>query len=476
MAHTPISGTLLVIDDDAPSCRLVKAIFEAEGLKVVTAQDGQSGLAAAESHRPDIALVDLQMPDVSGFDVLERLNVLMPGITTIMLTGSKDLRNAVKAMRLGAFDYLTKPMNQEEVVLVVRRALENRALREEVQDLRRHVGRSGADKLASQMGSSEQIKRVIEQVSTVAASNFTVLVLGETGTGKEVVSQAIHELSERRKRPFVALDCGAIPDALLESELFGHEKGAFTGADRRKEGRFRLAEGGTCFLDEMGNLPLNLQAKLLRVLESGQVQSVGSDRATSMDVRFIAATNQDLEERISRGAFRPDLYFRLAQYEIRLPALRERPDDIDYLARRFMEEASVELRRPMQTIVPAALDLLRRHTWPGNVRELRNVVRQSVLQTQGLAVAAEAVQSALRSALGVRHARAAGETGEAGPPQSLREVAAQATLTAERQAILEALRASGGNKSEAARALKTDYKTLHIKMKQMGIRAADVSS
>jgi DNA-binding NtrC family response regulator len=291
MAHTLLSGTVLVIDDDKPSCRLVTAIFEAEGLKVVTAHDGQSGLAAAEAHRPDIALIDLQMPGISGFDVLERLTAMMPAMPAVILTGSKDVKNAVKAMRLGAFDYLTKPMDQDAVVLMVRRALETRALREEVLDLRRHLGRTVRDSLAFQMGSSDLITRVIEQVATVAASNFTVLLLGETGTGKEIVSQAIHQSSDRRKRPFVALDCGAIPDALLESELFGHEKGAFTGADRRKEGRFRLAEGGTCFLDEMGNLPLNLQAKLLRVLESGQVQSVGSERATPMDVRFIAATN-----------------------------------------------------------------------------------------------------------------------------------------------------------------------------------------
>jgi len=328
-----------------------------------------------------VALVDLRMPGISGFEVLERLRTAAPSMPAIMLTGSGDVKNAVRAMQLGAFDYLTKPMNHEEVVLIVRRALESRALHEEVQQLRRHAG-GNADDLAVQMGSSDQIKQVIEQVRTVAVSNFTVLLLGETGTGKEIVSQAIHQLSARRRKPFVALDCGAIPDALLESELFGHEKGAFTGADRSQTGRFRLAEGGTCFLDEMGNLPLNLQAKLLRVLESGEVQPIGAAQTTPMDVRFIAATNHDLDERVRLGAFRADLYFRLAQYAIRLPALRERPDDIEYLARRFMMEASIELRRPMQTIVPAALDLLRRHTWPGNVRELRNVVRQAVLQTQ----------------------------------------------------------------------------------------------
>ena len=467
-----MSATLLIIDDEEAMCRLVTGIFNAEGLTVVAAHDGQSGLEIAATLHPDVVLADLRMPGISGFDVLERLKADMPALPTIMLTGSSDVKNAVRAMRLGAFDYLTKPFDREEIVLIVRRALETRALRQEVQDLRRHVGRNAGDHLAAQMGSSDKNRRLIEQVEMVAVSNFTVLVLGETGTGKEIVSHAIHELSERRLRAFVALDCGAIPDTLLESELFGHEKGAFTGAERRNAGRLRLAEGGTCFLDEIGNLPLNLQAKLLRVVESGQVQSIGAARATTMDVRFIAATNQDLEERVSQGAFRADLYFRLAQYAIRLPSLRERPEDIEYLARRFMEEASIELRRPMQMIVPAALDLLRRHTWPGNVRELRNIVRQAVLQTCGLAVSAAVVQLAL----GGWDAAARPQTGVAMTRHSLRAIAAQATLTAESHAILEALRASAGNKSQAARALKTDYKTLHLKMKQMGIRAADFMS
>jgi transcriptional regulator with GAF, ATPase, and Fis domain len=320
------------------------------------------------------------------------------------------------------------------------------------------------------MGSSDQVKRVIEQVGIVAASNFTALVSGETGTGKELVAHAIHQLSDRRRRPFVALDCGAIPEPLLESELFGHEKGAFTGAERRTEGRFRLAEGGTCFLDEVGNLAMNLQAKLLRVLESGQVQPVGADRTRPMNVRFVSATNHDLQERVSQGLFRPDLYFRLAQYAIRLPPLRERAEDIAYLTERFLEEASIELRRPMQAIGPDALDLLRRHSWPGNVRELRNVVRQVVLQAKGLVIHSEAVRWALGEAERAAPVAAAARTG-----RSLREVAVHAAGLAEHQAICDTLRATLGNKSLAAKALQTNYKTLHLKMKHLGIRAHDFS-
>jgi two-component system nitrogen regulation response regulator GlnG len=306
-------------------------------------------------------------------------------------------------------------------------------------------------------------------VATVAASNFTVLILGETGTGKELVAHAIHRQSERQAKPFVALDCGAIPDLLLESELFGHERGAFTGADRKRVGSFQLADGGTCFLDEVGNLPLNLQAKLLRVLESRQVQPVGAARPSAIDIRFVAATNQDLQARVAHGAFRADLYFRLAQYTIALPPLRERTADIPHLTRRFLREASVELRRPVQEVLPPAIEALERHQWPGNVRELRNVVRQAVLQSQELVISA----SAVRAALGAGQPVASPPVVEAPVNGSLKEIADEAAREAEHAAIVRALRVSSGNKSRAAQALRTDYKTLHRKMKAFGIRARD---
>jgi two-component system nitrogen regulation response regulator GlnG len=318
------------------------------------------------------------------------------------------------------------------------------------------------------MGPSAQVRDVVDQVATVAASRFTVLVLGETGTGKELVAQAIHKSSERRRGPFVALDCGAIPEALLESELFGHEKGSFTGADRKKQGRFQLAEGGSLFLDEVGNLPASLQAKLLRVLESQQVVSVGGARATALDVRFIAATNDDLPARVTNGRFRADLYFRLAQYTLELPPLRDRPGDIPYLAARFASEASIELRRPVREILPDAIELLQRQPWPGNVRELRNVVRQAVLKTRDLVIG----KSAFRGILGKG---SAGSTtpGHGSAGASLKEIATLAARQAEHDAICQTLRATQGNKSQAARALSTDYKTLHLKMKSLGIRARD---
>jgi DNA-binding NtrC family response regulator len=385
-----------------------------------------------------------------------------------MLTVSRDIKTAVRATQLGAFDYLTKPIEHDEIVLVVGRALETRALKLEVEDLRQRVGRGEADSLAAQMGSSAQVRQVIDQVGVVAASSFTVLILGETGTGKELVAQAIHRQSDRCRRPFVALDCGAIPEPLLESELFGHERGAFTGADRRKVGSFQLADGGTCFLDEVGNLPVNLQAKLLRVLESRQVQPVGASRPSSMDIRFIAATNQNLQERVSQGLFRADLYFRLAQYTIAVPPLRARSEDVAYLTQRFLQEASVELRRPVHDVVPAALELLQGYGWPGNVRELRNVIRQAVLQTKELVIRPVLLRAIMGGANGAAPVLRTGTV-----EQSLRQIADEAARTAERQAITEALRASAGNKSQAAKRLKTDYKTLHLKIKHLGMRARD---
>jgi two-component system nitrogen regulation response regulator GlnG len=302
----------------------------------------------------------------------------------------------------------------------------------------------------------------------VAKSNLSVLIVGETGTGKELVAQAIHRQSDRRRQPFIALDCGAIPEPLLESELFGHERGAFTGADRRRAGHFQLASGGSCFLDEIGNLPLTLQAKLLRVLECREVRPLGADRATTVDVRFIAATIEDLQPRALDGRFRADLYFRLAQYTIVVPPLRQRPEDLAHLAQRFLDEASVELRKPVCRLAPAAFELLRRHHWPGNVRELRNVVKQALLRSDGLAIKPMDLRALLASP-----PPRAGDALDSMRMPSLKKIAGDATRTAERDTICQALRTTNGNRSRAASLLRTDYKTLLRKIRQLDIRVRE---
>jgi DNA-binding NtrC family response regulator len=457
---------LLVVDDDPAVAKLLRAVFVREGFDVFAVEDGESGVARALADKPDLVILDFELPKLDGLQVLERVKSEMPELPIVMLTGRDNVKLAVRSMQLGASNYVTKPFDPEEIIVIVRRAMEMRALTTEVEDLRRQVGSAAG--LDVQMGTSAAVRRIAEQVKTVGVTNFSVLILGETGTGKELVAAALHRQSERRAKPFVALDCGAIPEALLESELFGHEKGAFTGADRRRAGHFHLAESGTLFLDEIGNLPLGLQAKLLRVLESRQLRSIGAGQSTSIDVRFIAATNNDLQGRVTAGQFRSDLYFRLAQYTISLPPLRERPDDVPYLAERFMREVGVELRRPMQGIAPDALAVLRAHPWPGNVRQLRNVIRQAVLESQDLLVDRVSVELLLGSATAAKDVPIPSLSG-----RSLKEIAEKAALEAERRAISEALRETHGNKSQAARVLKTDFKTLHVKMKNLGIQARD---
>jgi DNA-binding NtrC family response regulator len=460
------NGALLVIDDDEITCKVIGAIFTAEGMTVSAAHDAASGLRCISDDAPDVVILDLNLNDADGLDVLARLQETHPSLPTIILTAHGAIKSALHATRLGAFDYLTKPIDRDELVVAVQRALKTRALEHEVEHLRRQVSEGS---LSALMGRSTLARAVVDQVRMVAASNFTVLVLGATGTGKELVAQAIHRQSARCSKPLIALDCGAIPETLLESELFGYEKGSYSGAERRKEGRFQLAQGGTFFLDEIGNLSAALQAKLLRVLESRQVHAVGSTRARDIDVRFIAATNADLLERVRSGAFRTDLYFRLAQYTISLPSLRSRVADIPDLAQRFLEEASIELRKPVHGIVPEAIALLQQHAWPGNVRELRNVVRQAVLETRELVIRPDVLALYLNPKVQPVPSGVA-------TTKSLREIAEEAAREAERQAIHEVLRQTKGNKSEAARTLRTDYKTLHLKMKSFGIRGQDFDS
>jgi DNA-binding NtrC family response regulator len=351
------------------------------------------------------------------------------------------------------------------LILTLERAVERHRLHSRIEELKRQ---GQGSTLAERMGGSPAIALVIQQVAQVAESNFTVLVQGETGTGKELVARAIHQQSPRRQSPFVAVDCGAIPETLVESELFGHERGAFTGAQARREGHFQLAKGGTLFLDEIGNVPLATQAKLLRALEQREVHPLGGARAVTVDARIIAATNSELEESVKAGRFRADLYYRLSEFTIALPPLRSRREDIMHLSQRFLDEVSMELRRPVRRISDEAMQVLLHHDWPGNVRELRNVVRKAALLATDV-VTPEHIPALSASA--PAHARAGAEP--VGEDLSLREVAELAAVQAEREIIRHALESTKGNKSQAARLLRTDYTTLHAKMKRYGISARD---
>jgi DNA-binding NtrC family response regulator len=460
-------GVKILVVDDEPDIRAVLGeCLAAAGFETQEAADGDEAVAAVQADRPAVILLDVAMPRRGGMEALPELKRIAPDVPVIMCTAYMDVPTAVRAMQLGAYDYLTKPFDPDLLTLTVKRALERQELLTRIDELK---SQGEGMSLADRMGGSRGIEAVIQQVSQVARSSFTVLIQGETGTGKELVARAIHHQSPRRDKPFVAVDCGAIPETLVESELFGYERGAFTGAVRRKDGRFQAAGGGTVFLDEVGNLPLPTQAKLLRAIEERQVTPLGATRPVPVDARIIAASNVDLEDASRAGRFRPDLYYRLNEFGVTLPPLRSRREDIAHLARRFLDEVSMELRRPVHGITDDAMELLRLHDWPGNVRELKNVIRKAAL------LATDLITPEFLPPLGApgggrqRAVVAPTVSGEL----SLREVTEVATADAERRAIRQALEAATGNKTQAARLLRTDYSTLHGKMKRYGISARD---
>src|SRR5438105_4176195 len=481
-------GHVLIVDDDPA---LLQALAEAlririAGLTVDTAESAAAALEQITARDYDAIVADIKMPGMDGLELLAEIRTHRPDTPTLMITGYGELDLVVQALRAGAYDFIRKPIDRDYFVASLRRAMEARALSRRVNG--QQLGLEGhlneletiveertrelrernkviESPLRFLMSPNGPMEKIVEQIKHVADSPLTVLVEGETGTGKELVARAIHQLSARREKPFIAVDCGAIPDTLIESELFGYEKGAFTGAHQRKEGQFQLAEGGTLFLDEIVNLPLPTQSKLLRALQERQVQPLGSKRPVHVAARIVAASNVPLEREVRAGRFRQDVYYRLNEFGITLPPLRER-DDILHLANEFLPDASMELGRPCHKISEAAAQVLLRYHWPGNVRELRNVIRRAIL------IAKDVIEPEHLSVLPVDAPPATALRGEPAPvDSSLKEIADAAAGDAEQQAIRSALHASKGNKSEAARHLRTDYKTLHLKMKQYGIEA-----
>jgi len=459
-------GKILVVDDEREVRRLLVDFLAADGFETIEAEDGEAAVDLIQKHAADVVVLDLTMPKLGGMDVLRRTADVPARVPVIMLTAVYDLRTAVQAMQLGAYDYLIKPFDRATLRHQIRRALERQSLLVEIDALKTQLVQS--DSLGALIGTSAEIQGVIRRIRQVAPSSFTVLIQGETGTGKELVARAIHHESARGDRPFIAIDCGAIPETLIESELFGYEKGAFTGADRRKEGYFNLADGGTLFLDEVTNLPAATQAKLLRVIQERMVWRVGARTPTRIDVRIVAACNVAIEAAAKSGAFREDLYYRLNEFPIVVPPLRARRDDIQGLAAHFLQEAGLELQRPARGFADDASRALLAHGWPGNVRELRNVVRRAVLVSDGVVTEAD---------LALPEAEPSGDAGAgaAATPEfaSLKEARGHGAAEAERRVIHAALLAAHGNKSEAARLLKTDFKTLHVKMRQLGIALSE---
>jgi DNA-binding NtrC family response regulator len=458
---------ILIVDDEKDFCEILFHVIRREGFAPLVAHNGETALEMVRVGMPDALLLDVKMPGMDGMEVLRQSKGIDPDLPVLMITAYGGVNGAVQAMKEGAFDYLAKPLNNRELIEKLRRALANRTLKQKKPIPAARVKTSSTINLQEIMGPSDAVQKIISDVKLVAASNFTVVIQGETGTGKELVARAIHMSSLRHETPMVPLDCGAIPETLFESELFGHEKGAFTGAIARRPGKFEMAQGGTLFLDEIANMPLSCQTKVLRAIQERTFFRVGGRDPVTVDIRLLVATNQDLNTAVSLGKFSRDLLYRLSEFTIRIPALRERKEDILHLSNRFVKATNAELNKKVKGLSDSALQVLFEQTWPGNVRQLRATIRRAVLQAEDLIRPEHLVPDSSNHTT----------VPEVPPVQdaqwdglSLKEIMHRSTVELERRVLQWMLRKTKGNKAEAARLLQIDYKTIHSKLKQYGIK------
>jgi DNA-binding NtrC family response regulator len=461
-------ASILVVEDDRAQREALQEILQQEGYDLETVPDGETGLKRLQEHGYDLVLTDMSLPGVGGLDILKFLVHHQPHCLCIIVTGYATVKNSVDAMRLGAYDYLPKPVDPQELRLVVRRALEHQRLQQENLQLKKQLfKRFGFSNI---IGTSDPIVQLFELIKKVADTDSTVLILGESGTGKELITRALHYNSQRRQGNLVAVNCAAIPEELLESELFGHERGAFTHAVRTRIGRFEQASGGTIFLDEIADMSPGLQVKLLRVLQDRSFERIGGVKSIKVDIRVIAATNQELEAMVKQGNFREDLYYRLNVIPIRVPPLRDRMSDIPLLVKHFLQEFSKKKKKPAKRLSPQAMDLLVRYPWPGNVRELENLMERLIILTEGDEIKVEDLPQRFREASSI------GTGGESidFPQEGLN--LPQALQNLERRLILKALERSNWVKSRAAQLLNLNRTTLIEKMKKQQILTPDVSS
>jgi two-component system response regulator HydG len=449
-------NSVLVVDDDPAHRTMLRTLLTGWGYTIFEADDGSTAIEKVQEKAFDLILMDIRMIKVSGLEALNEIKAFNPAIPVIIMTAYSSVETAVEALKSGAYDYLTKPIDFDELRLAMERAMDHRQLKEENRLLRQSLG-NHFDR-QNIIGRSPAMVRLLETVAQVAPSEATVLITGDSGTGKEMIAGAIHFNSSRKDGPFVKLNCAAITETLLESELFGHEKGAFTGAHKRKEGRFRQAHGGSIFLDEISEMSLAMQVKLLRVLQDREVTRVGGEEVIKVDVRLIAATNKDLLQEIEAGRFREDLFYRLNVVTLNMPPLRERREDVPLLAKHFLEMFCEKNSKKIKGFTPQAMDQLLRYDWPGNVRELMNAVERAVVLSSSEYLDEEEMPLVLKEKIaeGEEHPK------EAIPGDlPLEEV--------EKASILSTLELTGGNKSEAARRLGITRRTLHKKLKKYGV-------
>ncbi|MFZ5468404.1 MAG: enhancer binding protein Nla6 [Myxococcota bacterium] len=445
---------ILAVDDEGATLEALTEMFGLWGYKPQTAVDGTDAIKKAIEFRPDVVLSDLAMPGTDGLWLLRALKEEMPDCPVIFLTGRATVDAAVEAIREGAYDFIEKPIDSARLRTCIARALERKETMREVQGLRRRLKQLGASEFIGQSGS---MRRVFELIQKVAPAKASVAITGESGTGKEMVARSIHNLSQRREKPFLAINCASIPATLMESEIFGHERGAFTGADQRRPGVFELAHGGTLFLDEVGEIPVELQAKLLRVLEEGRLRRLGGKVELEVDVRVLCATNRDLKSEIKNARFREDLFFRLNVFQIGLPPLRERREDVPLLAQYFVEKFGSESGKRVSGIHPDALDVLRGYDWPGNIRELRNAVERAVILSDGELITLDHLPPDM-----------AGK----GPERASFRLPFGLTLDiVEKEYILGSLLRNNNNKARTAEVLGVSEKTLYNKLNRYAAEA-----
>lgn len=449
--------SILIVDDEDAQRNVLKGYLEKKGFRIFSASSGTEGIRNVKDNVIDIVLSDFKMPDKTGLEVLEEVKKINPEISFVILTAYGTIENAVKAMRLGAFDYISKPVDLDELDLMIERIIENKNLKSEIQILRDQLKEKF--KIDSFISHSPKMEEVLSVASRAADSKATVLITGESGTGKEVLAKSIHYVSSRKDKPFVAVNIPALPETLLESELFGHEKGAFTGADKSKKGRFELADGGTIFLDEIGDIPINLQVKLLRVLQEHQIERLGSTENINIDVRIIAATHQNLEQKIKDGSFREDLYYRLNIVSLNIPPLRERREDILPLIDHFANKYSKENNRPVLSLSKEAVDVLIKYSFPGNVRELENVIERAVVLSRGDAIGLNDLPNVVK---GFKAEKEIPVNEDASLIEQVEEL--------EKKLIYDALTKASGNQSQAGRMLGLTERNLRYKMQKYGIK------
>jgi two-component system, NtrC family, response regulator HydG len=453
-------ANIMIVDDDQGHLASLRTVIRSWGYKVATAEDGLEAVEAVKDSQVDLMLMDVRMTTMSGIEALAHIKRYNPSIPIIIMTAYSSVESAVEALKGGAYDYLIKPFDFDVLKLSIERACEHAGLKAENEDLKARL-QEDFDR-PDIIGKSVSMKALMDMLAMVAPSEATVLISGESGTGKELIARALHYNSPRKDHALVTVNCAALAESLLESELFGHEKGAFTGADRRREGRFKQADGGTIFLDEIGETSARMQAKLLRVLQEKEIQRVGSEAVLQVDVRVVAATNRDLEEDVAAGRFREDLFYRLNVMHLPIPPLRERQEDIPLLAQHFLEKYARRNRKTVKGFAPLAMDMLLKYEWPGNVRELENAVERAVILLSG--------EHVTEKQLPLRIVRQHPDHDVTAVGTAVPATDGTRTLEdMEKEAIEATLAATDGNKSETARRLGISRKTLHNKLKAYGV-------